>query len=85
MDDATRSLTPSPPPQAKPEQVEKAEDPGSRESIDIDDPEELGRWATALGTTDSALAAAVHHVGPRLDRVKDFLGQGGIASVQEDG
>jgi hypothetical protein len=85
MDDDTNGLTPAPPPEAKPEQVEAAEDPGSRETIDVEDRDDLDRWATALGTTDSALAAAVQHVGSRLDRVKDFLGQGGIASVQEDG
>ena len=33
-----------------------AEDPASREYIDVDDKAAVDRWAQALGTTDEALA-----------------------------
>lgn len=62
-----------------------AADPSSHERIDAGDPSSLRRWAAALGTTDDALAAALAAVGPRVDRVKDHLGQGGAAATQVAG
>lgn len=84
-DDTTDSLTPTPPPKAAPGQIDAAEDAASRETIDVADAASLRRWASALGTTDEALAGAVQAVGPRVDRVKDHLGQGGSAAGQEAG
>jgi hypothetical protein len=84
-DDTPESLTPTPPPPAEPPQVAVAEDPASRATIDVADTASLQRWASALGTTDEALAGAVQAVGPRVDRIKDHLGQGGSASDQDSG
>jgi hypothetical protein len=43
------------------------------------------RWTEALGTTDEALMKAVQVVGTRIDRIKEYLGSGGMAGDQEDG
>jgi hypothetical protein len=40
--------------------------------------------SAALGTTDEALLKAIQVVGPRVDRVKDYLGAGGMAGDQVD-
>lgn len=61
-----------------------ARDPASREEIDVGDPGSLARWAEALQTTDEALLNAVRRVGPRIDRIKDYLGAGGMAGEQVD-
>lgn len=62
-----------------------AEDPASREHIDVDDKAAVDRWAQALGTTDEALLNAVRQVGTRIDRIKEYLGQGGIGAQQSGG
>lgn len=62
-----------------------AQDAGSTVEIDIDDRADVERWAQALGSTDSAVLAAVKVVGRRIDRIKDYLGAGGMAGHQQDG
>ncbi|HET9642194.1 MAG TPA: DUF3606 domain-containing protein [Burkholderiaceae bacterium] len=64
--------------------VENACDPASKAMMDLDSPDRLAKWAGALGVTQEALQAAVKAVGPRVDRVKDYL-TGGAAGKQEDG
>ena len=61
-----------------------AADPASHEEVDVDDPVAFNRYSQALGVTDEALLAAVQAVGPRVDRIKDYLGSGGMAGDQED-
>lgn len=61
-----------------------AQDPASREEIDVGDAASVARWAEALQTTDEALLNAVRQVGPRIDRIKDYLGAGGMAGDQAD-
>jgi hypothetical protein len=61
-----------------------ARDPGSEAQVDVDDPASLAKWSQALGVTDEALQGAVQAVGRRVDRIKDYLGAGGMASDQED-
>jgi hypothetical protein len=61
-----------------------AQDPASEAQVDVDDPASLAKWSQALGVTDEALQGAVQAVGPRIDRIKDYLGAGGSASDQED-
>jgi hypothetical protein len=67
----------------KEDPVNSASDPASQTTMDLDTPERLARWAGALGVTDEALQSAVKAVGPRVDRVKDYL-TGGLAGKQED-
>lgn len=62
-----------------------AQDPESTAHIDVNDSASLKRWAQALGTTDEALMNAVKEVGPRIDKIKDYLGQGGMAGDQSAG
>lgn len=61
-----------------------AHDTSSREEINVDDREAVRRWSKALGTTDEALIGAVQAVGTRIDKIKDYLGAGGMAGDQED-
>jgi hypothetical protein len=61
-----------------------AEDPNSRATVDIGDAAAVRRWTDALGITDEALMKAVQVVGPRVDRIKDYLGSGGMAGDQSD-
>lgn len=68
---------------SRPEQ-QAADDPRSQAVVDIDDPDSARRWAEALGLTVEALQSAVVTVGPRVDRIKDYL-TGGMARHQEDG
>jgi hypothetical protein len=63
----------------------EARDPGSRADVDLSDPAAVERWCRALGVTDEALIKAVEVVGPRVDKIKDYLGAGGMAGDQEDG
>ncbi len=56
-----------------------ADDPRSTESVDVGDKASLKRWCDALKVTDEALQRAVQKVGPRIDRVKDYLTGGGAA------
>lgn len=56
----------------------------SREVIDIGTPDKLKQWAGKLAVTTEALQSAVQAVGPRLDRVKDYL-LAGQAGDQEGG
>jgi hypothetical protein len=62
-----------------------AEDPHSEARVDIADAAAVRRWTEALGITDEALMKAVQVVGTRVDRIKDYLGSGGMASEQVDG
>ena len=64
--------------------TQAAEDPRSQAEVDVGSPETLDHWSKALGTTDEALAKAVERVGPRVDLIKEYLGQGGMAGDQED-
>jgi hypothetical protein len=68
-----------------PTPAEAAQDPAAREDIDIGDPESLKRWCHALKVPDEALLNAVRQVGPRLDRIKDYLGGAGNAGDQSGG
>ncbi|HWP18372.1 MAG TPA: DUF3606 domain-containing protein [Burkholderiaceae bacterium] len=63
---------------------EAAENPHSQTEVDVSDKAAVERWSKALGVTDSALMKAVQEVGPRVDRIKDYLGGGGMAGDQED-
>jgi hypothetical protein len=61
-----------------------AENPQSHAEVDVGDPQAISRWTEALGITDEALLKAVQVVGTRVDRIKDYLGAGGMASEQVD-
>ena len=61
-----------------------AEDPNSDVAVDVTDAASVRRWSEALGVTDEALMKAVLVVGMRVDRIKDYLGAGGMAADQED-
>ena len=61
-----------------------ADDPGSKVLVDVEDDAAVRRWTAALGTTDEALLNAVRAVGRRVDRIKDYLGAGGMAGEQSD-
>ena len=61
-----------------------AEDPQSHAVVDVGDGAAVRRWTQALGITDEALLGAIQVVGPRVDRIKDYLGAGGMAPDQED-
>ena len=65
-------------------ETDAAENPRSETAVDIGDPAAVRRWTEALGTTDEALMKAIQVVGPRIDRIKDYLGSGGMAGDQED-
>jgi hypothetical protein len=67
------------------EATQAAQDPESRAQVDVSDKASIDRWSKALGTTDEALMNAVHQVGPSIDKVKDFLGAGGMAGSQQGG
>ena len=56
----------------------------SREVVDIGTPEKLKQWAAKLTVPAEALQSAVQAVGPRLDRVEDYL-LAGRAGEQEGG
>jgi hypothetical protein len=62
-----------------------AEDPHSKAEVDVDSKADVDRWAQALGTTDEALINAVRNVGRRVDKIKEFLGAGGMAGKQSGG
>jgi ribosomal protein S11 len=62
-----------------------AEDPQSRAEVDVSDKAAVERWAKALGTTDEALINAVQNVGRRIDKIKEFLGAGGMAGKVSGG
>ena len=64
--------------------LQAAEDPGSQAQVDLSSPAAIERWSQALGTTDEALQQAVKAVGPRVDKVKEYLGAGGMAGDQAD-
>ena len=65
-------------------ETKAATNPDSRENVEMDDPDSLQRWAGALKVTPEALRAAVNAVGPRVDRIKDYLAAG-MAGDQEAG
>lgn len=61
-----------------------AEDAQSKVRVDIHNKTALKEWAEALGTTTEALETAVIQVGPRVDKIKDYL-TAGMAEHQEGG
>ncbi|WP_294635783.1 DUF3606 domain-containing protein [uncultured Aquabacterium sp.] len=61
-----------------------ADDPYSHARVDMSDAASIAHWAEALGLTNEALEGAVMAVGPRVDRIKDYL-TGGMAADQEGG
>lgn len=61
-----------------------ARDPASQVEVDLSSPEAVRRWCDELGVTDAALMNAVNEVGARVDRIKDYLGAGGMAGQQQD-
>ena len=63
---------------------EAAHDTSSQEQVNLQDEAAVRRWSEALGTTDEALVGAAQAVGTRIDRIKDYLGAGGMAGDQED-
>lgn len=65
-------------------ETQAADDPASKVEIDVHDSAGVVRWTKALGVTDEALLKAVQVVGPRVDRIKDYLGAG-RAGEQSDG
>ena len=62
---------------------EAARNGASTAEVDIEDRESLRRWSGALGVPAEALESAVQAVGPRVDRIKDYLASG-MAGEQED-
>ena len=62
-----------------------AEDPASEAYVDMSDKQSVERWCKALAVTDEALWKAVQEVGTRIDKIKDYLGAGGMAADQSDG
>ncbi|MED5620842.1 DUF3606 domain-containing protein [Ideonella sp. BN130291] len=56
-----------------------AKEPGSHAEIDIGSPQRLAHWARELSVPPEALESAVKAVGPRVDRIKDYLTGGGAA------
>ena len=65
-------------------EVHAAENADSRQHVDIRDQQSLDRWSHALGVTAEALQGAVRTVGPRIDKIKDYL-TAGMAADQSDG
>lgn len=65
--------------------VQAAENPHSTAHVDVGDKASVIRWAKALGTTDEALVNAVREVGTRIDKIKEYLGAGGMAADQSGG
>jgi hypothetical protein len=65
--------------------IPTADDPPPDAQVDIGDRAAVQRWSRRLGVTDEALIGAVQAVGPRVDRVQDYLGAGGMAADQEGG
>lgn len=61
-----------------------AEDSQSKATVDIKSKAALKQWAQALGVTTEALEGAVIQVGPRVDKIKDYL-TAGMAEDQEGG
>lgn len=61
-----------------------AQDPASTATVSIDDKASCAQWAKALGVTTEALESAVLVVGPRVDRIKDYL-TAGMARHQSGG
>jgi hypothetical protein len=66
-------------------ETDAADDPASETHIDVADKAAVERWSEALAVTDEALCAAVQKVGTRIDRIKVYLGAGGMAGTQSDG
>lgn len=60
-----------------------ATDPQSEAEVNVEDAASLSRWSEALRVTPEALQSAVQAVGPRVDRIKDYL-TAGMAGDQED-
>jgi hypothetical protein len=65
-------------------EMQVAHDSSSQEQIDLSSQISVQRWSQALGTTDDALLTAAQAVGTRIDKIKDYLGAGGMAGDQED-
>jgi len=66
-------------------ETDAADDPHSETRVDVGDAAAVRRWTEALGVTDEALLKAVQVVGTRVDRIKEYLGSGGMAGDQVDG
>lgn len=65
-------------------ETDAAQDARSQAQVDIGDKASLDRWSKALGLTTEALESAVKAVGPRVDKIKNYL-TGGLAGSQADG
>jgi len=65
--------------------TQAAENPDSQTEVDVSNQAAIDRWSKALGTTDEALMNAVNKVGRRIDKIKDWLGAGGMAGSQGGG
>lgn len=63
---------------------EAAQNTWSQAQVNLQDEAAVRRWSEALGTTDEALVGAAQVVGTRIDKIKDYLGAGGMAGDQED-
>ena len=50
-------------------------------TIDIDDPDARRAWAERLCVSPDELRRIVEHVGPRVDRVEDYLRQALVVHV----
>ncbi len=48
---------------------------GDRERIDIHDPNEVRDWTRSLGVSKEMLERAVHAVGDRAKKVREYLGK----------
>ena len=64
-------------------ETEAAGKPDSTAEVESGDRASRDRWAAALGVTPEALESAVQAVGPRVDKIKDYL-TAGMAGDQED-
>ena len=59
-----------------------ARNANSEAEVDIRNQESLQRWSSALGVPAEALESAVQAVGPKVNRIKDYL-TAGMAGDQE--
>ncbi len=59
-----------------------AADPHSKDHVETQPRERLEHWARELKTTPEALQSAVQAVGPRADKVKDYLTAGQAGDLE---
>jgi hypothetical protein len=50
-------------------------------TIDVDDANERRYWSERLCLSQDELRRIVEHVGPRLDRIEEYLGQALVVHV----